>query len=175
MSLYRAANPGAHRVIDTRSHMLMPGQYPAIPGWHCDAYPRGQHSSGQPDLWSGNPKCFHYVVTISDQRDGVSNTTFLEASEVALLVRPEEVWGSVHEDLERRLREPSAADPRYGRKTWAVPDGHLLRFNQESLHRATKTHTKGWRWFFRLSMYHSAPMNQIRRQVQVYTTEGGGW
>ena len=30
-------------VIDTRVHMLMPGFYPAIPGWHCDATPRTEH------------------------------------------------------------------------------------------------------------------------------------
>jgi hypothetical protein len=158
---YIASHPGTHAVIDTRSHMLMPGQYPAIPGWHCDAYPRGKGGSGQPDLEAGDPECFHYVVTVSDQQRGVSNTAFLEGT-VTVEVDPEQVWGSVHDEI----RELAGVK---------IPDGNLIRFKQESLHRASATHAKGWRWFFRLSMYHSAPMNQIRRQVQVYSTEGGGW
>lgn len=33
--------------IDTRSHMLMRGMWPAIPGWHCDGLER-QGRYGQP-------------------------------------------------------------------------------------------------------------------------------
>lgn len=159
-----SAQTGAHAVIDTRSHMLMPGQYPAIPGWHCDAYPRGPGGSGQPDLRLGDATRFHYVVTVSDQLGGVSNTTFLQELEFTCMVDPERVWGSVHDALESR-----------GRNVVLMPDGQLIRFRQEQLHRATPAHAKGWRWFFRLSMYYTKPLNQIRRQVQVYSTEGGGW
>jgi hypothetical protein len=163
IATYISEHPGTYAVIDTRSHMLMPGQYPAIPGWHCDAYPRGKGSSGQPDLKAGDPECFHYVVTVSDQPNGVSNTTFMQVP-LNLNVDPERVWGSVHDAVEA-----------LGIGAATISDGHLIRFKQETLHRATRTHTKGWRWFFRMSMYHSKPMNQIRRQVQVYSTEGGGW
>jgi len=175
MAAYIAEHPGTYGVIDTRSHMLMPGQYPAIPGWHCDAYPRGKGSAGQPDLKAGDPECFHYVVTVSDQPNGVSNTTFMQGVST-LDVDPERVWGSVHEEVVRRGLGLPAPGRDGGICLWAtIPDGHLTRFKQETLHRATKAHAKGWRWFFRLSMYHSKPMNQIRRQVQVYSTEGGGW
>lgn len=27
-------------LVDVKVHMLMPGQYPCIPGWHCDFVPR---------------------------------------------------------------------------------------------------------------------------------------
>lgn len=148
-------------VIDTRSHMLMKGQYPAIPGWHCDAYPR--FSSGQPNLNLANPKCFHYVVTISDKENGVSNTVFANAP-IEIDVDNERVWGSVHEQVEKSKINTIKSN-----------DGEIIKFYQNTLHRAEETHTNGWRWFFRLAMYYGKPKNEIRKQVQVYTTKGGGW
>jgi hypothetical protein len=35
-------------IWDSRSHMLMPGWYPCIPGWHLDDIPRTR-PDGQPD------------------------------------------------------------------------------------------------------------------------------
>lgn len=29
-----------HIIVDTKTHMLMPGMWPAIPGWHTDGVPR---------------------------------------------------------------------------------------------------------------------------------------
>lgn len=57
--------PVSEYVIDVKVHMLMPGQYPCIPNWHCDFLPRDKNNKrikGAPvsDLkmymWlSGNP------------------------------------------------------------------------------------------------------------------------
>ena len=51
--LYNSENPKLpylkqypNPIIDTRVHMLMPGMYPAIPGWHLDHTPRAEN--GQP-------------------------------------------------------------------------------------------------------------------------------
>ncbi|MFP8823477.1 hypothetical protein, partial [Enterobacter cloacae] len=33
-----------HIVVDVKTHMLMPGMIPAIPGWHTDGVPRGGKS-----------------------------------------------------------------------------------------------------------------------------------
>src|SRR5262249_36308588 len=35
-------------VIDSRTHLLMPGWFPCIPGWHLDDVPRTR-SDGQPE------------------------------------------------------------------------------------------------------------------------------
>lgn len=35
---------------DVKVHMLMPGQWPCIPGWHCDFVPRDEDKTLRPDL-----------------------------------------------------------------------------------------------------------------------------
>lgn len=52
-------------VYDVKVHMLMPGQYPCIPNWHCDHVPRDEAGNKHPEwidetqtmyLWiSGDP------------------------------------------------------------------------------------------------------------------------
>lgn len=153
---------GKWLVVDTRSHMLMPGMYPAIPGWHCDAYPRHEYNS-QPDLGAANPKTPHYVLHLSDHVDGVSRTIFAERS-LSTLVSDKEVWRSV--DLAARHRNIGE---------YQFRDGVLVKFLQPTLHRAEMATHRGWRWWFRMSAYYQPPVNEIRKQVQVYTTEGGGW
>ncbi len=158
------AATGQHLVIDTRTHMLMPGFTPAIPGWHCDAYPRGAYAE-QPHLSGGNPDNFHFVAFVSDQGGGVSRTEFLQSgrTHVATGIDSEHVWQSVH----RGLTLPGP--------TLTQADGQILRFWQATLHRAKPAHAKGWRWWFRASVFYKPPENAIRKQVQVYAPEGLGW
>lgn len=40
-------------VIDIKVHMLMPGQYPCVPGWHCDFIPRDESKVKNASLISG--------------------------------------------------------------------------------------------------------------------------
>lgn len=159
---------GRHVVIDTRSHMLMRGFYPAIPGWHCDGYPRRAYLS-QPDLLAGNPECVNYVCHVSDQDCGVSNTLFLDEESFVVDVDVNSVWSSVHKaavELEKTTD---------GNNLFQQEDGDLIEFNQETLHRAQAAKTRGWRWWFRASCYYKPPKNDIRKQVQVYAPEGLGW
>jgi hypothetical protein len=150
-------------VIDTRSHMLMEGMYPAIPGWHCDGVIRDTET-GQPDFSKLDPLARHTVVTMSSVPGGTSRTEFVtEPLEVQYDER--KVWGSIDEDINEEL------DP----TTISLDDGIITTFNQTTLHRATSTMKKGWRFFFRLSYYHTPPRNQIRNQVQVYTITNQGW
>jgi hypothetical protein len=156
------APAGLHSVIDTRVHMLMPGQYPAIPGWHCDAVPRKEYGD-QPDFSLINPEAKHYVCTISSDTGGVSNTEFL-VGPLSVDVDPNRVWSSVNAQIpeEQPIR--------------SIPDGCLVEFGSMAIHRAapaTKWH--GWRLFFRLSYMQNPPRNEIRRQTQVYTNAGLGW
>lgn len=41
---------GEKYVCDVKVHMLMPGQWPCIPGWHRDMVPRDENLVPQPDL-----------------------------------------------------------------------------------------------------------------------------
>ena len=147
-------------VIDTRVTMTMPGMYPSIPGWHCDDVPRSK-THGQPVLHGINPFVQHFMVLLSDQ-ESVSCTEFVsEPFEVD--VDMADVWGSVDRAVERD--KP---------KTGFLSQGEIIRFNQEAIHRASITKTAGWRYFFRASVTHRKPANEIRKQVQVYASTNGG-
>lgn len=147
-------------VIDTRVTMTMPGMYPSIPGWHCDDVPRGK-THGQPVLHGINPFVQHFMVLLSDQEDAVSCTEFVtEPFEVNVDLA--NVWNSVDRAVE-------AEKP----KTGFLPQGEIIRFNQEAIHRASVTKTAGWRFFYRASVTHRKPANEIRKQVQVYTSTQG--
>lgn len=151
---------GRHIVIDTRLHMLMPGMYPAIPGWHCDAWPRGKE--GQPDTRDsliGRKGIRHWVCII-----GEPSFTEFAADEVKIVLDKDHVWRSVSKGVDGA---PIATD--------FARDGEVVEFGIDQLHRATPADRHGWRFFLRLSHYQFEAQNQIRKQVQVYTTEHGGW
>lgn len=147
-------------VIDTRVTMTMEGMYPSIPGWHGDDIPRSR-TTGQPVLLSVNPLVQHFMVILSDQEESVSSTEFL-AKEIELDVDITNVWNSV--DQQMNELKP---------KTEFIAQGEVIRFNQEAIHRASPTKVPGWRFFYRLSITHRKPANEIRNQVQVYTSNNG--
>lgn len=147
-------------VIDTRVTMTMPGMYPSIPGWHCDDVPRSK-THGQPVLHGVDSNVQHFMVLLSDQEDVVSCTEFVtEPFEVDVDIG--DVWGSVDRAVESE--KP---------KTGFLTQGEIIRFNQEAIHRASMTSVAGWRFFYRASITHRAPSDEIRKQVQVYTSSNG--
>lgn len=161
---------GHHWVIDTRSHMLMPGQYPAIGGWHCDAVPRANYNA-QPDLKLLRSDIWHAAVHVSTHPEGVSSTEFL-STPVSIHINPERVWSSAHESLQQLLK----LDDPTGDAVKTPGDGQVVVFNMPTFHRARPAVRRGWRWWMRASMYYARPINKIRRHVQVYTSsEGTGW
>src|SRR5262245_43743261 len=52
-------------VIDSRVHMLMPGWYPCIPGWHLDDVPRTR-SDGQPEHRCPAYRAEHILCVVGD-------------------------------------------------------------------------------------------------------------
>lgn len=153
-----------HLTIDTRSHMLMPGMHPAIPGWHCDHVPR--FHGGQPELDKSSATQFNYTVTVGTT-GGIAPTEFVSSLRaVDVEYDPERVWGSVSAHVNKQL---------VNIRTFLLPDGMVCRFNGQTLHRATAAKERGWRFFFRASRTKHEPNPKIRRQVQVYTSETTGW
>lgn len=154
-----AVPPGKWAVVDTRVHMLMPGVYPAMSGWHCAFWPRGEN--GQPDLDDeiGRMDVMSWTCIV-----GHNSPTEFAVGMICLDVDPERVWASVSERLS------SANMP-----TRFIEFGKIYRFNAYALHRATGAHTAGWRYFFRLSHCDLPPTNKIRRQVQAYIPLHQGW
>ncbi len=149
-------------VIDSKVVMLMPGQYPSIPGWHCDAVPREERGA-QPDLTNLSSNIRHYTITVSSVPE-LSNTMFVQYP-VTIDVNTNKVWESVHAHMQRIMAHTIIT----------YPEGTLVEFSQPSLHRATAASAQGWRWWLRCSQYYRPPINQMRNQVQVYATPGGGW
>lgn len=151
-----------HLVLDSRVHMLMKGMYPAIPGWHGDAFPRHAQYA-QPDLEALNENVKHYTALFGAEDVEVSQTEFLN-HDLTVAYNPQNVWKSVNKAVE--ILEP---------ETWRVKNRVVYQFRQDNLHRAMPCENPGWRLFLRLSIMTSKPRNEIRHQVQVYQPVGEGW
>lgn len=151
--------------FDSRVHMLMPGWFPCIPGWHHDDVPRSR-SDGQPNYVSPEYSAKHVLALVNGDicptEFAVGSAAYPETD----LFSPDpiyKVWHQLVEQdiamgvLERRL----------------VPSNTLIHFNNHSFHQGTRAIKRGWRWFGRLSWdagYEQGRphANEIRRQVQVY-------
>ena len=148
-------------VIDTRSNMLMKGMYPSIPGWHCDDVPRSEKYA-QPDLNLISDEVQHFMVLLSDNARAVARTEFI-AQPTIISIDENDVWNSVNEAIEARPQI----------KKGYLEEGDIIRFSQKAIHRASLCEHPGWRFFFRASITHRKPANEIRNQVQVYVTRSG--
>jgi hypothetical protein len=160
-------------VIDTRVTMTMEGMYPSIPGWHGDDFPRSK-TTGQPVLHGVNPLVQHFMVLLSDQPTAVSTTEFiLKPTEIDVDLA--NVWNSVDTEINARLklREDHYKNHDLEPMTGFIEPGEIVRFNQEAIHRASPTVTPGWRFFYRASITHRQPANEVRKQVQVYASQNG--
>lgn len=156
---------GYHPVIDTKKVLLQKGQYPCIPGWHCDGVPRADNNS-QPDITKLSEPIVHYTATFSNLPQNLHSGTQFINSYQEVMVNPERVWGSVNKELENI----------HGSHIFQTPaDGTVYRFTRGQLHRGPQCQNPEWRFFFRLSFYHMPAMNKIREQVQVYADPNNGW
>ncbi len=161
--------PDYHWVLDVRVQRLMPGMYASIPGWHCDGVPRCDYHA-QPNLEAFNRKVKHFVLTRST--GDVTNTEFLTRLVSCGIYPNEPVWRQVHRIVEHRRRMESHDYP-----SLLVPDGEVVTFGQDCLHRATPVRTRGWRIFMRLSQMITPPLELgFAPQQQVYVlSEENGW
>ena len=171
---------GLYPNCDIRIHRLYPTDFPAYPGWHCDGEFRETYFS-QPDL-ARIPVSWHLTATASSHAEGVSNTQFLDtpiettvnipdgdALPTQTIAGSHTLWGQVHRQVED-LGEY---------RTWDSRDGELVLFDARTLHRAMPALRRGWRLFFRMSMWHKKNLGEggkLSKQEQVYKIlEGAGW
>lgn len=158
--------------LDTRSHMLMRGWYPAIPGWHHDDVDRGP--SGQPDYDAPlDPERVMYTVVV-DALDAPTGamTEFLHTASRVSVPWPVPTDEPVYRYWDAHL-EAECLAPRVRLKS-----GVIYRFTQADFHRAMPAEGNGWRWFARLTINpgrRPAP-GKVRRQTQVYLpVTNKGW
>lgn len=156
-------------VFDSRVHMLMPGWYPAIPGFHHDDVPRpeipaGQHfiTAGQPDYDNPRYRSEHILGLVNAE---TCPTVFaLGSCTMPAVPEGELIYRRWHQEVERLISE--------GRlEVVEAPSNQLIYFDCDTFHTGVKARSNGWRWFGRISRNTDRVKNitnEIRNQVQVY-------
>lgn len=146
-------------VFDSRVHMLMPGWYPCIPGWHHDDVPRSR-GDGQPNYDNPEYRSKHVLGLVNgDICPTVFALGYHELPEVPLGGKIYKSWDSLVSNLVDQG----------GLYLEKAPSNRLVFFDWQTMHTGVKAITNGWRWFGRVSWNtHRKPTNEIRRQVQVY-------
>lgn len=163
-----------HIIVDTKVHMLMPGMYPAIPGWHTDGAPRGV-SKGPPDLRAQevmiSPR-FHLLVT------GQGCLTDFLGETMGLIVPWEptsELYKILSDQMNDLLKDPVAAP-----KVKRLKSCQVLEWDWWDLHTAIPAEKHEWRFLIRVTETdYRAPKTDLRdvlrSQQQVYVPESFGW
>jgi hypothetical protein len=154
---------GSGYCFDSRVHMLMPGWWPCIPGWHHDDVPRSRRD-GQPNYETPEFHSQHILALVNGH---VCPTEFA----VGKVTLPHVSKGGVVYGEWHPLVEQSITAGRLERH--AVPSNRLIHFDCNSFHQGTQAKQKGWRWFGRLTWdagyENGRPRHdEIRRQVNVY-------
>lgn len=163
---WRDCNP----VIDSRVHMLMPGFYPCIPGWHHDDVARNT-PTGQPNYDELKYASEHLMGVVNGE---ICPTRFLLGPVVVPDIKPDEV---VYQEwshwIDQEYAKPLEEDPHCGdwNRLFEVKSGVIYQFDWQSFHEGQVANAPGWRWFIRLSRNTDRQQtitNEIRHQVQVY-------
>ena len=149
--------------LDSRVHMLMPGWFPCIPGWHHDDVPRSR-SDGQPNYDNPEYESKHILALVNG---GICPTEFaVGKAEYPDVPLGRTVYKDWHECVERDIKDGVM-------QRVQIPSNRLIHFNHHSFHQGTRAIGTGFRWFGRLTWdagYEKGRPhhNEIRKQVNVY-------
>ncbi len=151
--------------FDSRVHMLMPGWFPCIPGWHHDDVPRTREDL-QPNYRTPEYHSQHIPALVNGD---ICPTEFAVGSasyQDTPLHSPHPLYSVWHEQVEQDIREGVL-------KRVPVPSNQLIHFNWQSFHQGTRAVGRGFRWFGRLTWNAGYEQgrphaNEIRKQTQVY-------
>lgn len=168
---------GSHKniFVDTKVSMLMPGWWPAIPGWHTDGVPRGVE--GNP-LGSGNPSL---PAQAERHLDGyrpryhtlhVGNdcaTEFID--DVLRLQIVHDTDPEMYAEMTRLVNELESVC------TIRAEQGQWMSWDWWNIHQATQATSRGWRLLVRVTESDDPPADSdfIRPQNQVYVPQEFGW
>ena len=164
----KAKELGLHIICDIRLHRLNVGEFPSVPGWHCDGDVRKSYAA-QPEL--ERPQGDHIICCVSSHPEGVSNFEFVTEDVTCELDNEHPTLG-VYAQLHNYVEANSLQ---------RVPshDGVLYWMNSETIHRPQQAKVRGWRMFMRATMYHHGCIEadgKFSKQEQVYIlTEANGW
>lgn len=154
-------HPHTNLVLDSRVHMLMPGWYPAIPGFHHDDVPRNT-SDGQPNYHNPDYHSQHIMALVNGDicptQFAIGECEMPEVEDGEVYYRK---WHPIVEELcniGKLQRVDALGNP-------------IIWFDAHAFHQGVKANASGWRWFARLSWNTEREnniTNEIRNQVQVY-------
>jgi len=148
-------------VWDSRVHMLMPGWFPCIPGFHHDDVPRSSIDQ-QPNYDDPEYRSKHIIGLVNGD---ICPTEFaLGDFNLPGIVDGEIIYKHWHPLVVQHLINGQA-------QSFSVPSGRYIEFDDRSFHQGTPAIKGGWRWFIRGSKDTDRTKNctnEIRRQVQVY-------
>lgn len=154
-----AAERGMELNVDVRVHNLTPGDYPASPGWHCDAPQRETQFSDAQELTAVNRSL---VANLSSHPLGVSNTVFAtESLTLAHDAMDADTWALMDATLGTDLTGHHHS-----------ADGQLVQFSCFSPHCIQPAQRAGVRMFVRISQWVRPPgfTPGLSRWEQVYRT-----
>jgi hypothetical protein len=146
--------------LDSRVHMLMPGWWPCIPGWHHDDVERST-PDGQPNYRTAayRPEFLMGIVGSADCGTEFATGKYLMPDpEVCDVVYKR--WHP-HVDLQSVI---------HGNDVVQVEPNRLYRFTDRDFHQGVPCKNTGWRWFGRITIGNPTvkPANEIRRNANVY-------
>lgn len=166
-----------HIVVDTKVALLLPGMYPAIPGWHTDGVPRGEEKNpagtglpflkAQMDPDIRGPR-YHLLVT------GTHCPTLFMKNPHEFDVDIE-MNSNLYKDLSRQAREQMKSF-----EYFATEPSTVYEWDWWNIHTAQKATARGWRYLIRVTETdHVVPNTKldkvIRKQTQVYAPIEFGW
>lgn len=159
--------PAGEYIVDTRVHMLKPGWYPCIPGWHFDEVPRNE--KGELDFDEVDPSVEHYVFILDSGTGSLTEFYHEKYTLYKLGLQQIESYGDLNSEIEK-----------FGRKNKEpIANNTLFKFSILDAHRGMPATGSGWRYFFRATKNSKRkPINEIRTQTQVYIPEEkweAGW
>lgn len=170
-------------IVDVKVHMLMPGFYAAIPGWHTDGVPRGPDlnplAKAPPEKWvqeeieAGErpglrPTHYHMIVT------GLGCLTeFVKGPINMPTVDPRWRTAALYAAMDQQVEEAKPV-------TLAVPSCQAVEFDWWDIHRGVEAQIHEWRYFIRVAELDLAEPERdlrkvIRTQHQIYAPKHFGW
>lgn len=149
-------------LIDVKIHMLMVGQFPCIPNWHCDNVPRDE--SGNLKYGSITPESKGMYIWLS----GHPETEFLALDGKINGVNNH---GELNDQISAGILP-----------TYTVPNSRWLKMWQNTPHRGKAASKNCWRVFVRLThkslvseFMAREKLNPLRRHSQVYLPYNFHW
>lgn len=145
-------------VIDSRVHMLMPGMWPCIPGWHHDDIPRTR-SDRQPNYETPEYHSDHCMAIWGD----CSHTEFaLGVADIPIPPVGTKVYKFIDPLVEAACITGSL-------ERFFAPERTLVFFDCDSWHRGSEATHRGFRFFIRATRgTNIKPANETRLNANVY-------